>query len=193
MRDLTTVELQRRLESLERRYRIVVAIFVVVIGIATGMVISATVSAQGAAGSAVLRARGLVITDEAGRERIVIGSPVPDPREGRRNSAATGIVINDPQGYERFGLGLGDDGRMGMGFDAPPGTGDSRNRERINIVADANGGAYIRFLNRKTFVPGRLVLDNNDEFYLEFLDFPPGKTVSRRIGFAGERTSESAR
>ena len=80
-----------------------------------------------------------------------------------------------------------------MGFDAPPGTGDPRNRERIDIVADAAGRAYIRFLNRKTFVPGRLVLDDQDQFYLEFLDFQDGKTVSRRIGFKGEEKVEQAR
>ena len=63
----------------------------------------------------------------------------------------------------------------------------------MNLVADASGGAYIRFLNRKTFVPGRLVVDAADQFYLEFLDFPEGKTVSRRIGFGGEQTSEQPR
>ena len=82
---------------------------------------------------------------------------------------------------------------MVMGFDAPLGTGDPRNRERINIVADAAGGAYIRFLNRKTFVPGRLILDGKDQFYLEFLDFSEGKTVSRRISFKGEEKVEQIR
>ena len=141
----------------------------------------------------VVRARGLIIVDEAGRERIMLGAPVPDPKEGRRRSPSVGLVINDPAGYERFGLGLTDEGRIGMGFDAPPGTGDDRNRERINIVADATGGAYIRFVNRKTFVPGRLVLDDKDEFYLEFLDFPEGKTVSRRISFKGDEKAEQKR
>jgi hypothetical protein len=141
----------------------------------------------------IVRARGVIIVDDQGRDRILIGAPVPNPREGVRRSASTGIVINDPAGYERFGVGLTEDGQMGMGFDAPPGTGDPRNRERMNLVADASGGAYIRFLNRKTFVPGRLVLDGADQFYLEFLDFPEGKTVSRRIAFGGEQTTERPR
>ena len=117
----------------------------------------------------------------------MIGSPVPDPKEGKRLNPSTGMVINDINGYERFGLGLTQDNRMGMGFDAPPGKGDDRNRERINIVADDNGGAYLRFLNRKTGVVGRLILDAEDQFYLEFLDFPVGKVLSRRIGFKGEQ------
>ena len=136
----------------------------------------------------ILRARGLIIVDDQGRERIIIGSPVPDPKEGKRLNPSTGMVINDINGYERFGLGLTQNNRMGMGFDAPPGTGDDRNRERINIVADENGGSYLRFLNRKTGVVGRLTLDAEDQFYLEFLDFPQGKVVSRRIGFKGEQT-----
>jgi hypothetical protein len=87
---------------------------------------------------------------------------------------------------ERFAVGLQANGRVVMGFDAPPGTGDPRNRERITLVADAAGGAYLRFLNRKTQVPGRLVLDDNDQFYLEFLEFTDAKVTTKRIGFKGE-------
>src|SRR5437899_4760243 len=54
----------------------------------------------------VLKARGLIIVDERGRERIFIGSPVPDPKEGARIKPATGITINDPAGFERFAVGL---------------------------------------------------------------------------------------
>src|SRR5712691_9336401 len=59
----------------------------------------------------VLRARGLIIVDERGRERIFIGSPVPDPREGARRKPATGMTINDQAGFESFGLGLFEDNR----------------------------------------------------------------------------------
>ncbi len=134
----------------------------------------------------VLKVRGLIIVDERGRERIFVGSPVPDPKEGARRKPATGITINDPAGFERFGVGLFEDNRMIMGFDAPPGTGDERNRERINISADAKGGGYIRFLNRKTFVPGLLQLGEDDQLYLDFLDVQPSKVIRRRIGFNGE-------
>ena len=64
----------------------------------------------------VLKARGLIIVDERGRERIFIGSPVPDLKEGARRKPATGITINDPAGFERFGLGLSEDNRLVMGF-----------------------------------------------------------------------------
>jgi len=148
---------------------------------------------QSSSTAQVLRARGLIIVDERGRERIFIGAPVPDPKEGARRKPATGITINDPAGYERFGLGLSEDSRMIMGFDAPRGTGDERNRERITLVADADGGGYIRFLNRKTFVPGILQLGEDDRLYLDFLDVQPSKVMRRRIGFNGEQKIEESR
>ena len=174
-----------RIVRLERRQRLLGIMCVGLVIVTISAVTWPSVSAQGQ--PAVLRARGLIIVDDQGRERIVIGSPVPDPKEGKRLNPSTGMVINDVNGYERFGLGLTQDNRMGMGFDAPPGKGDGRNRERINIVADENGGSYVRFLNRKTGVVGRLILDASDQFYLEFLDFPDGKVLSRRIGFKGEQ------
>jgi hypothetical protein len=42
-----------------------------------------------------IRARSITIEDEAGRDRMVIAAPVPDPREGERVSAVVGLVIND--------------------------------------------------------------------------------------------------
>lgn len=141
----------------------------------------------------VLKARGLIIVDERGRERIFIGAPVPDPKDGKRRTPETGITINDPSGFERFGLGLFDDNRLVMGFDAPRGTGDERNRERITIVADDKGGGYIRFLNRKTSVPGLLQLGEDDRLYLDFVDVQPTKVIRRRIGFTGEQKIEEPR
>ena len=178
-------KMMARIDRLERRLRVLMVVSVVLVVVAISAITLPSATAQGQ--PQLLRARGLIIVDEQGRERIVIGSPVPDPKEGRRRSPSTGMVINDVNGYERFGLGLTQDNRIGMGFDAPPGQGDDRNRERINIVADENGGAYVRFLNRKTGVVGRLILDASDQFYLEFLDFPDGKVLSRRVGFKGEQ------
>jgi len=182
------VDLQNRVQELEKKVRVFGKVNIILMLLATALGLGAWHSA--APQSAAVRARSLIIEDEAGRDRIVLGAPVPDPREGKRISASYGMVINDAEGIERFGVGLQASGRMVMGFDAPPGTGDPRNRERINLVADENGGAYIRFVNRKTYVPGRLILDKDDQFYLEFLDFPKGKTISRRISFKGDEKLE---
>jgi hypothetical protein len=140
----------------------------------------------------VLKARGLVIVDEEGRERIVMGAPVPDPKGVKRVDRAHGMIILDPQGRERFGLGLMDNGNMGMGFDAPPAPGTDKIGERVHIIADARGGATLRFTNRQTGVPGRLFLGDDDKLYLEFIDVQKdkNKVIRRRIGMDGEKTIE---
>ena len=133
----------------------------------------------------VIRARGLIIVDEKGRERIIMGSPVPDPPHvGKRVSPAHGMIILDADGYERFGLGLMDNGNMGMGFDAPHDPVNPRkNPERLHFMADAKGGATIRFLNRQTGVPGWIRLGDDDKLYFEFIDVQPdkNKVTERRL------------
>ena len=73
-----------------------------------------------------------------------------------------------------------------MGFDAPPGKGDDRNRERISIVADQEGGGHIRFLDRRTYVAARLYLDPQNLVWMEFSDFLQNPSLRRRIGLNGE-------
>lgn len=55
----------------------------------------------------ILRARGLVIEDENGVERIILGAPVPDPpgADGPRAAPLAGMIIIDGQGRERGGYG----------------------------------------------------------------------------------------
>ena len=52
----------------------------------------------------VLRTRGLVVEDEKGRDRILIGAPVPQIAGGRRQDSATGLLILDENGAERMHL-----------------------------------------------------------------------------------------
>jgi hypothetical protein len=186
------IELQQRTERLERRLHFFQT--VCALGI-LGLVVYAcaalpNVQAQPETSPSVLRVRGIIIEDEQGRARVVLGAPVPDPSEGRRSSPAVGMVINDTAGYERFGLGLQANGRMTMGFDAPPGTGDERNRERLTMGADAEGSAYVRFLDRRTLVPFRMYTDQENRAWVEFLNFEveggaPVSVERRRLGFSG--------
>lgn len=180
------IDIDARIAQLERRVR---TLHLVVLTSAAVAICAVTGPAIRAQGDKPIRTRSLIVEDSSGRDRIILGAPLADPQGRVRPS--TGMVINDEQGAERFAVGLLDNRRLVMGFDAPPGTGDPRNRERITIVADDNGGAYIRFLNRKTGVPGRLLLDTDDRLYLEFLDSRDGKTMIKRIGFDGERTTEA--
>jgi hypothetical protein len=176
--------LEDRIAEIERRIRRYQFALVSIAIIAPTMSLwMPRVDAQGAQDQ--IRARTLIIEDANGRDRIVFGAPIREA--AGRISASTGLKILDPSGAERFGMGLLENGQMVMGFDAPPGTGDERNRERISIVADARGGAYIRFLNRKTQIPGRLVLGNDDKLSLEFWENVDGKLTLRVLDFAGDR------
>jgi len=89
---------------------------------------------SGATTDGVLRTRGLIIEDEAGRERILLGAPIhqefehgtnglvilsedgfdrlilgeetPDPHVGKRIAPSTGLVVHDRIGFERGGFGV---------------------------------------------------------------------------------------
>jgi hypothetical protein len=96
--------------------------------------------------------------------------------------------INDPNGAERFGVAFMDDGRMVLGLDAPPGTGNDANRERITLAADEKGGAAIRFLDRRTNVVSRMYLDEQNRVWMSFSDFTQTPALIRRYGLSGEET-----
>ena len=141
-----------------------------------------------------LRARMLVLEDSSGRPRVMIGAPLPSLIEdGRALPARTGFVILDTAGFERMGLTLKPSGNIGFGLDAPAGVGDDRNRERINFTVGRDGSAEIRMLDQQTFVRSRLVLDRNNAFSLQLLDFPPGESVVRRLTATHDTTVRTPR
>ena len=86
----------------------------------------------------VLRIHQLVIVDEKGINRIVIG-PVPDPqmmgKRVKRRVPATGIQLNDESGNERAGIALLDDGSAVVGID------DQSGRERAHLYFIPTRGA----------------------------------------------------
>src|SRR5438067_1779338 len=53
----------------------------------------------------IVRVRQLIVVDDTGAERVVIGAPLPDPlvmgERRRRRSPATGVQIKGPDGHER--------------------------------------------------------------------------------------------
>jgi hypothetical protein len=181
-----TDPIEKRLTRIERTNRILIGILS-----ATFIVMCSALVAAFSQSSPreSLRARSLVIEDSAGRPRILMGAPVPD-RNAAGNPRA-GLIINDAAGVERFGLGLQDSGRLVMGLDAPRGKGDDRNRERITLVADENGGSYIRFLDRTTSVPARIYLDEQNRVWLEFIGAQANEIIRRRIGLSGDETTRT--
>ena len=127
-----------------------------------------------------MRVRQLIVEDAEGRSRVVLG-----PLDSGKNRRI-GMRINDTNGVERLGVAFTDDGRMVVGLDAPPGTGNDANRERITLVADEKGGAYIRFLDRRTSVVSRMYLDEQNRAWLSFSDFSQTPPAIRRYGLSGE-------
>ncbi len=133
----------------------------------------------------VIRARLLVIEDEQGRDRVVLGAPMPDGRQ------YTGMKILDPDGAEQFAVSLKPDGSVSMGFDTRPGVGDPRNRERLNMGVTTTGQGWIRFLDNRTRARMFVTLDSADAPWVQFLEWPDDQRILvRQIGFSGEKTLE---
>ena len=78
---------------------------------------------------------GILILSEDGVDRLVLGDPVPDPNIGKRIGANTGLLINDPEGFDRSGYGLIDvEGRyrVGLGIDS------NRSQESLMLMLHDN-------------------------------------------------------
>ena len=178
-----------RLIRLERQIRI---LKVIAAGALVLAVVLATVprsqAQQAKQTSDVLRVRQLVVEDAEGRGRMVLGY-----LDGTGNTRRFGMRINDPGGSERLGLAYMETGSMVIGLDAPPGTGDDRNKERITLVADEKGGAHIRFLDRRTFMASRMYLDEQNRVWMQFSDFTQAPPLIRRYGLTGEEVIQPKR
>ena len=168
-----------QMNRLERQLRLLKIAAVVLAVLALMMALAPRSAAQQA--SETIRIRQLIVEDEQGRARLVLG-----PLDAPGNSRRIGLRINDPNGAERFGVSYMEGGRVGLGLDAPPGTGDERNRERITLVADERGGAHIRFLDRRTNVVSRMYLDDQNLAWMSFTDFTQTPALIRRYGLSGE-------
>ena len=78
---------------------------------------------------------GILILSEDGFDRLVLGDPVPDPNIGKRIGPNTGLLVNDPEGFERSGYGLIDvEGqyRVGLGIDS------NRSQESLMLMLHDN-------------------------------------------------------
>ena len=56
-------------------------------------------------GTNVLRARGLIIVDANGRERILLGAPVPKMTGRKRQDDSTGMLVLGEDGMDRVAVG----------------------------------------------------------------------------------------
>jgi hypothetical protein len=162
------VGIQYRLEALEKRCKVMharlkfasVGLCVTVVALLVFASMPRSQAAQKSSeGTDVLRVRQLMIVDEKGINRIVIG-PIPDPQvrgvRMKRRSSATGIEVNDSSGNERVGLAILDDGSTVMGMD------DELGQERGHLYYIPKKGAG-------------LLLHGNNEKETISLSIPPEK------------------
>jgi hypothetical protein len=66
---------------------------------------------------------GIILIGENGADRVAIGIPTPAPqiggKIGHRISPGAGLVVDDPDGNERGGIGVLDNGRAAICLDYP--------------------------------------------------------------------------
>ncbi|MFW6088805.1 MAG: hypothetical protein ACODAB_03560 [Gemmatimonadota bacterium] len=94
--------LQERLDRAERRVRWLTA-GLLACGLA--VVLGAAQAAAPPPPQDVIRARGLVIVDSAGRERVVVGAPMADASEDARLAETTGVTVLDAEGRLAASIG----------------------------------------------------------------------------------------
>ena len=109
MEQHTFEALRDRIERLEKRQRLFY--LVGMLGVAVFVTIAAAAlqpgGAQSNSSASILRARGLVIVDDQGRERILIGAPVPPAANRIRTNLARvkeiwGKRFPDPNAYMKY-------------------------------------------------------------------------------------------
>jgi hypothetical protein len=100
------IALEVRLQHLERRLRLFQIVSVVaLVALAIGMYVALQGRFAVGRSAGVLRARGLVIEDREGRQRILLGAPVPK-RSGRlRQDETVGLLVLGENGTDRVALG----------------------------------------------------------------------------------------
>ena len=79
---------------------------------------------------------GMLILSEDGFDRLIVGDPTPDPNIGRRIAPATGMVINDTEGFERTGYGVL---AVNGGYNVGLGLDTDRIAEGLSLVLQDDG------------------------------------------------------
>ena len=95
--------LDRRVARLQR----LVLGLVILVVLAAAWMVRIGHSETALAADRVLRVRGLVVEDQSGRARILLGAPTPDVPERLRKDATTALVVLNETGTDRLILGYG--------------------------------------------------------------------------------------
>lgn len=132
-----------------------------------------------------VRARRLVIVDDAGRTRVEIAQ---DPRDSQRRSRSVGLTVFDSTGAERGGLSTYDDGTVGYGMDSPRGVGAAMG-ERLSMSVGADGSADVMLLDNLTRAVTRLQSDGDGNGGVQVFKWDmEGKRIRiRTVVYDGDR------
>jgi hypothetical protein len=98
-------EFRSHLQHLERQLRVFQVISLLVAGIlalTTYFVVRPLLREYS---NGVLRVRGIIVEDEQGHERILLGAPVPQVSGRKRKDAMTGVLVLGENGADRVSLG----------------------------------------------------------------------------------------
>ena len=84
-----------------------------------------------------MHVRGLVVDDAAGRERLRLGAPLPDPLQhgirAKRSGTLSGLLITDASQTERGGYVTNDSGEAFFSLDAPE-------EQQVLFLVNPHGG-----------------------------------------------------
>ena len=105
MPDQDNSDLETRLNRLQQQLKLSQAISLLAIAvISVGLYVALRPQRHNDQSNGVLRVRGLIIEDEKGRDRILIGAPVPRVAERKRQDEATGLLILNENGVDRVAV-----------------------------------------------------------------------------------------
>ncbi len=144
--------LEQRVAYLEialRRARIMASLLVV-----GGLVVlAAGFGSRGGQAADEVRTHRLVVLDDSGHTRAVIGQ---DPANVQRIARAAGLLLYDDKGNERGGFSTLGDGSVVIGLDAPVRV-EAAMRDRIGLKVFPNGAAYVMLIDNQTGTVARLI------------------------------------
>jgi hypothetical protein len=139
MNDASKAEMQTmqdRIGSLERRAKTMPAAITITVAVLL------FAGWQQAHDTDVITAKELVIVDDHGTRRLMLGAPLPGPIMGgkpqTRRSGFNGLVLNDTSGNEIGGIGAMDDGTETVCFDQ-----NGRDRACLYVLPDGKAGILL--------------------------------------------------
>lgn len=110
--------LEARVKQLERKLQRTISGFVLTLVLAVAglwaLPMVAASDEEKAGGAAdLIRTRGLIVEDNQGRARIILGAPTPTVPERKRQDASAALIFLDENGHDRVAVGYAPDPKGG--------------------------------------------------------------------------------